>query len=741
MFGPKFMVTTPKFNTACLNCISQANEIAVLNQLEYITLETLLLSLLISNNVKQSIEGQINTYDELILDLTRYIEHEIPKSESLLPVETKRLEQVLSRAFTKGLFYEQKEINEYDLLLSILAERDSYAAVMAKNYGLTKKVVTTVMDQSQTKTESNPKALNQYCVNMTLQAQELKLDPCYGRESEIDELEHILSRRTKHNALMIGDPGVGKTAIVEGLAIKIHSKQVPKNLLDCEVWSLDIAALIAGTKYRGDLEERFKQVTNELGQRKNAVLFVDEAHMLNSGGNSNNNNMDISNMLKPGLSRRQFKVIAATTWEDYRKSFEKDRAFMRRFNRMSVTEPSTALTVDIVKAILPQYKKYHKVSVSDTQIERIVDLTTRWMTERRQPDKSIDIMDAAMTRSRLAKCRTLDDMHIMLELSKATQLPVDTFGSEQSTAIPVTDLDKKLKLEVFGQDEAIHRVLERIYIAQAGLKSPNRPLAQFLFLGPTGTGKTALARSLSDNMRLPFAKFDMSEYQEQHSVSKLIGAPPGYVGYEDSTLGGGLLISAVEKNPHCVILMDEIEKADPRVSNILLQVMDSGWLTSSNGKRIDCRNVILILTSNLGAAQSEKNSVGFVHSVSTSNDDAVKEFFAPEFRNRLDAVIKFEKLSLGNLRNICDKFVREINQLLYDKNISVKLQEPAYSLLLKEGYDSKMGARPMGRAVDRLIKVPLSQLLISSAIPPNSVVEVDAVEGKDQLEMVVVKRD
>lgn len=741
MYGQRNMMSKPKFNDVCLECISQATELATVNKLEYITLEALLLSLLNTDSLKKILQSQLKEYDALVDSVTDYLLTEIPKSETP-PLETKRLEQVLNHAFAKSIFYEQSEVTEHDLLLCLLDDRESWAAVQARNHGITKKLVTALMDKNSPKENTDAKALSQYCVNLSQQAQESKLDPCQGRDSEIDELEHILSRRTKHNALLIGDPGVGKTAIVEGLANKIQAKLVPESLQNCEIWSLDMAALIAGTKYRGDLEERFKQVVADLSRRKNSVLFIDEAHMLN-GGNSSNNNMDISNMLKPGLSRRQYKVIAATTWEDYRRSFEKDRALMRRFNRLTVTEPSRETTIGIIKAVFPQYQKYHKVEITDEQIIRIVDLTSKWMTERRQPDKSIDILDAAMTRSRLQGLTELDDSHILQELSRATQLPTETFTDSEattsSTIAPVQDIGKRLRATVYGQDRAIEQVLERIFISQAGLKNPDRPLAQFLFLGPTGVGKSEMARGLSAALNVPLLKFDMSEYQEQHSVSKLIGAPPGYVGYEDSTLGGGILISGVEKNPHSVVLMDEIEKADPRVSNLLLQIMDNGWITSSNGKRIDCRNIVLILTSNLGAAQNERNTMGFVQSEPGHDDVALKEFFAPEFRNRLDAVVKFNKLGPEHLRRVCDKFVAEINQMLVSRQLSIRLTDAAYDVLLKEGYDSKMGARPMSRAVDRLIKVPLSKLILEKSLPQSSVVEVDVVSGEDSLELVVVE--
>jgi len=713
MFGQKNM-NNPKFDDVCVDCLNSANKIAMAYSSEYVTLETLLLSILSNTQVRLQIEEVVQDYDGLISKLEDFIESEIPKKQGQPPAETKRVEQVLTRALAQGLFYAQKEISALDLLLSILAEKDTWTVIQAKNHGITKKSIATQIGKTGGDKESGAsKALQLYCVNMTAQAQAGKLDPCIGRDIEIDELEHILCRRSKHNALLIGDPGVGKTAIVEGFALKVIAKDVATELKDSEVWSLDIAALMAGTKYRGDLEERFKQVVSELSTRKKAVLFVDEAHMLN---NSQQNSMDLSNMLKPALSRRLFKIIAATTWEDYRKSFEKDRAFMRRFNRVTITEPNHALCVDILKGLLPQYEKHHNVSVTGAEIDRIVSLTTKWVSDRKQPDKSIDILDAAMTRSRLQGLKKLDGNHVDIELSRVTMLPPQTFNQEKAKEITAAQIEIAVGNKVFGQDAAIEQVLERIYIAHAGLKNPERPMAQFLFLGPTGVGKTELARSLAEAMHLNFIRFDMSEYQEKHTVSKLIGAPPGYVGFDDSQIGGGLLISALEKNPHSVLLLDEIEKADPAVSNLLLQVMDSGWLTSSNGKRVDCRNIILILTSNLGATASERNSIGFTVQDRGDDEAATKEFFPPEFRNRLDAVVRFSKLGQVQILQVAKKFIDEVNQLLEPQNSVVELTDAAYELLVKEGYDSKMGARPMSRTVDKLIKVPLSKLLFNKKL-------------------------
>lgn len=695
----------------------RANEIARKASCEYVTIETLVIGLLEEDKemtaLLKAAGAKTNDYKD---SLTDFILTEVPKSDVGSPKETKGVERVLSRAFGQGIFYSQKEVNCIDILDSVLEESLCWAAVQAKNFGITKKILAKCMSPSG-KVSVDTKALRAYCTNFSELAAGSKLDPMVGRENELDQLVHVLSRRTKHNALLIGDPGVGKTAIIEGLAQRIHSKQVPDNLSKIEVWSLDISALMAGTKYRGDLEERFKEVTAELAKRPNCVLFIDEAHMLNGAGSGQNSSMDLANMLKPGLSRREFKVIAATTWEDYRKSFEKDRALMRRFNRISVDEPSRDLCLEILEGLKSKYQDFHNVSSTPAQLELCVDLSQRWVNDRKQPDKCIDLFDAALTRSRLKKVKKLNSDDIYEELSKVTNLPVETFKSDKvKTSDSIDEIEQKVKDRVFGQTHAVEAVMERIAISRAGLKSPNRPIAQFLFLGPTGVGKTELAKTLAESMGVYFAKFDMSEYQEKHSVAKLIGAPPGYVGYEDANLGGGLLISAVEKNPHCVLLLDEIEKADPQVSNVLLQIMDSGWITSSNGKRVDCRNCIVILTSNLGAAQAERPGLGFVHQSRDDEEKATKEFFAPEFRNRLDAVIKFHKLNRENIRTIAGKFVREINALIADRNCEITLTDEAYDLLLERGYDDKMGARPMGRAIDRLIRVPLSRKILALTV-------------------------
>ena len=708
--------------------MSRAAEIAVRHQCEYLTLECIVLSLLDDEDLAELLADAEVDIESLRNEVQTYVAQELPKSDSGNPPrETKSVERVLNRAFGQAMFYGQQEVRAVDVLTSIIFEKNIWIAVVLKNHGVTKKALSGL--GAPTGNERKPaksNALKEYCTNLTEQAKVGNLDPLAGRELEIDDMVHVLARRTKSNVILIGDPGVGKTAIVEGLAQRITTDDVPDALKGHEIWALDISALLAGTKYRGDFEERFKEITKVLAKKKNCILFIDEAHMIQgagaAGGNSSN---DLANMLKPGLSRRQFKVIASTTWEDFRDTFEKDRALMRRFNRVVVDEPDRKLCIDILKGLAPQYTGYHKVDITEEQIEQIVDLTTKWVNERKQPDKSIDIMDAAMTRTKLANLgAVVADETILHEISRVTKLPIETFTSDQTAEDSVDKIEHTVRTRVFGQDEAIDRVLERIYISKAGLKKAERPIAQFLFTGPTGVGKTELAKSLADSLGVNFVKFDMSEYQEQHSVAKLIGAPPGYVGFEDSNLGGGLLISEIEKTPHCVLLMDEIEKADPKVANVLLQIMDSGWITGSNGKKADCRNVILILTSNLGAEAAERETIGFVNVDRGEETKALKKFFAPEFRNRLDAVVQFKHLTENYVAKVADKFIGELNDLLADKELTIELDDSAKALLIERGWDRKMGARPMGRAIDELIKFPLSHIILKNRPPARTVIKV-----------------
>jgi ATP-dependent Clp protease ATP-binding subunit ClpA len=536
-----------------------------------------------------------------------------------------------------------------------------------------------------------------------------------GRDEEIEKIQLVLARRNKANVLMVGEPGVGKTAIAEGIARKIFEKKVPKFIQDHTVYTLDISSLLAGSKYRGDFEERIKAVLQALERKGKIILFIDEAHMMSGAGSASQGANDLANILKPVLTKGVIKLIASTTWEEYRKHFEKDRALMRRFQRVTIDEPSAEMAVKILKGLKKYYEKHHNVKISDAAIEQAVKLSMKYMSDKKLPDKAIDIIDCASARYKLKDDPAMEGVEqivdveqVTYELSKMINMPLETVAQKESKNL--ADLDSGMKAAVYGQDSAVDTLLDKIFVAQAGMKSPNKPIGSFLFLGPTGCGKTETAKQLSEKMGMPLVRFDMGEYQEKHSVARLIGAPPGYVGYEDNA---GQLITKLQETPNSILLLDEIEKAHPDVTNILLAFMDNGFVTGSNGKQADGRNCILIMTSNLGARDSENNTIGFGDLDKEGEDDkAVKKFFAPEFRNRLDAVIKFGKLSPEVVIQIVKKFIEELNSQLKDKGIEIVAGANAVKWLAEKGYDKKMGARPLARLIDNKIKSPLSRRVL-----------------------------
>jgi ATP-dependent Clp protease ATP-binding subunit ClpA len=548
-----------------------------------------------------------------------------------------------------------------------------------------------------------------------LKAKQRTIDPVIGRDEEIEKINLVLARRNKSNVLMVGEPGVGKTAIAEGIARKIFEKKVPKFIQDHTVYTLDIGALLAGSKYRGDFEERIKAVLNALEKKGKIILFIDEAHMMSGAGTASNSPNDLANLLKPVLTKGVIKLIASTTWEEYRKHFEKDRALMRRFQRVTIDEPSPEMAVKILKGLKKYYEKHHNVKISDAAIEQAVKLSVKYMNDKKLPDKAIDIIDCASARYKLKDDETtegveqiVDIEQVTYELSKMINMPLETVAQKESKNL--ADLESGMKGAVYGQDNAVDTLLDKIFVAQAGMKSPNKPIGSFLFLGPTGCGKTETAKQLSEKMGMPLVRFDMGEYQEKHSVARLIGAPPGYVGYEDNA---GQLITKLQETPNSILLLDEIEKAHPDVTNILLAFMDNGFVTGSNGKVADGRNTILIMTSNLGAADNENNTIGFGDLGRDGEDEkAVKKFFAPEFRNRLDGIIKFTKLSQDTVSQIVKKFIEELNDQLKDKGIEIVAGANAVRWLSEKGYDSKMGARPLARLIDNKVKSPLSRRVL-----------------------------
>jgi ATP-dependent Clp protease ATP-binding subunit ClpA len=712
---------------------------------EYVTLEHLLVALVEFDSFKQLLNDFGVEVEDLLRDTYDYIgkqDHLVNlNDENLSPQRTSGLERVFNRAFTQVLFSAREQMEPIDLFLSLTQETKSHAAYFLLKWGVNRKSLVEFYtqvhgDRAETnKKDSKPRknqadrVLDEYCTNLNTQVAEGKIDPVIGREYELEEIAQVLARRHKSNVLMIGDPGVGKTAIAEGLAHKIVNSDVPEYLKEYTVYNLEIGSLLAGSKYRGEFEEKLKDVLAALNEKGKTILFIDEAHQMQGAGAGSSSSVDFANMIKPALAKGSIKVIASTTYEEYTKSFEKDRALMRRFYKLSIDEPSPVIAKEILRGLREHFERFHEGKITDEAIDAAVDLSVRYQTDRRLPDKAIDLIDMSCARLKIKGSEwTVDKDEIVETISKATKIPMENLNNEETTKT-LTNLDVTIKDRLFGQDSAVDQVLEKIYIAKAGLKAHNKPVGNFLFLGPTGTGKTELCKLLSENLSMKLIRFDMSEYQEKHSMAKLIGAPPGYVGYEDGNLGGGLLISEVERNPHSIILLDEIEKAHPDISNLLLQIMDEGKITGSNGKIADCRHAVLILTSNLGASDNERNNIGFGRDLQKSgeDDEAVKKFFRPEFRNRLDAVVKFNKLDRMSMKKIVIKFINELNDLLGEKHIKIKPTERLVDHLAEVGFDPAMGARPLGRKINELIKVPLSKKILFESVATGSNITVDWV--------------
>lgn len=732
--------------------ISAAGDNAKRYKHEYVTLEHLLYAIVNYKPFGDLLRTFGTNVDQMLDDIDEY--NNRPTTGNVIdddehqPKKTHALERVFNRALTQVLFSGRNHMQVMDLFLSLTGENNSHAAYFITRYGIDRAKFIEYYNEnykegSSRKSASKQRAteiLKEYCDDLNEHAKSGKIDPVIGREHELDEISHVLAKRNKSNVLMVGDAGVGKTAIAEGLAKKIVDGEVPDYLRDYTVFNLDIGSLLAGSKYRGEFEEKLKDVIKALNVRGKAILFIDEAHQMRGAGSGSGSNVDFANMIKPALTKGRIKVIASTTWEEYTQTFEKDRALMRRFYRLTVDEPTPAVAKDILRGLRVHFEEFHGGVIDDAAIDSAVDLSVRYQTDKKLPDKAIDLIDTACAKAKLYQTNwTVSRRNIIDSLSKFTKIPVEQLSSEaDGDTSSIQNLEPKIKTRLFGQDLAVETVLEKIYVSRAGLKALNKPVGSFLFLGPTGTGKTELAKLLAENLGMKMLRYDMSEYQEKHSVAKLIGAPPGYVGYDDSNLGGGLLISDIEKNPNCVILFDEIEKAHPDVSNILLTVMDEGIITSSNGKKADCRNAILIMTSNLGAADNERNNIGFGRDLQKSGEDdkAVKDFFKPEFRNRMDAICKFNKLEKSSMKQIVSKFIIEMNDLLGEKGIKVKLTDTATDYIIDQGFDPKMGARPLGRKVNDLIKVPLSKKILFERIAPNTTVTVDYRDSKLEFDLV-----
>ena len=715
--------------------VQDAVEYAVELGHKFVTVEHLAYALVCSPGFGSLLDQLGCDRESLIAEMEDYLESKLDKlvagSIEVEPKKTHALERVFNRAYTQVLFNNRTKMVPIDLYLSITGENQSYAAYFFIKYGLDKNRIIELHNRSfkQNKTKMDSAqaetVLEEYTTNLNELARNREIDKIIGRTLELEEISQILARRNKCNVLMVGDPGVGKTAVAEGLALNIVEGNVPEFLSGWTVYNLDIGTLLAGSKYRGEFEERLREVIDALTSIGNAILFIDEAHQMRGAGAGNSSEVDFANMIKPALSRGKIKVIASTTWEEYSGSFEKDRALMRRFHRLTIDEPTPGVAKDILRGIRGYFENFHRANITDQAIESAVDLSVRYQSDKKLPDKAIDLIDSACARQRIKNHKdfVVDKQSIMDELSRATNIPISQMDGQSATA---PDVESNIKSKLFGQDTAVDNVLEKVYVAQAGLKPIDKPMGVFLFTGPTGTGKTELCKLLSENIGMKLLRFDMSEYQEKHTVAKLIGAPPGYVGYEDNSLGGGLLVSEINKHPNSVVLFDEIEKAHPDVSNVLLQLMDEGFITGSNGKRADARNCLVVLTSNLGAADMEKNAIGFGSQERLGDDDrAVKRYFKPEFRNRIDGIVKFNRLDKLSLRKIVGKMIAELNELLSDRNIRIRVSESAVDNIIEKGYDSNMGARPMARKITELVRVPLSKKILFENLQEGCTVKVD----------------
>ena len=709
---------------------------------EYITLEHLFYAMLCEENFEKILKGYGSDVASMKYKLENYLKTKIDNiktdADKFKPKKTQTVERVLNRAFAQVLFKGKSSIEIVDVFTSMLSESKSYSFFIINEAGIEKdkfneyvsvefETEGTFDNELENRGIAN-KSLKAFTTDLNADVKAQKIDPVIGRNNEIEQVALALGRRNKSNVLIVGDPGVGKTAIAEGLAYKIVNNNVPEFLKDYTVYSLDIGSMLAGSKYRGDFEERFKLVLQALQSKGKSIMFIDEAHMISGAGAGGHNSAnDLANMLKPALAKGNIKVIASTTWEEYRKFFEKDRALMRRFQRVTVDEPSPEIAVDILKGIKGYYEDHHQVAITDEAIEASVKLSIKYMTDKKLPDKAIDLIDISCSRFKVNnqnENKVVNVENVQFELAKLLKIPFEQIREKETENL--VNLEKNIKSNVFGQDEAVEKIVDKILISRAGLKPENKPIGSFVFMGPTGTGKTELAKQLANELGSKLIRFDMSEYQEKHSVSKLIGSPPGYVGFEENN---GLLITKLQENPNCVLLLDEIEKAHPDVSNILLQVMDNGKVTGSNGKEADARNCVLILTTNLGAKESEKNSIGFGESFEKEYDDTeLKKYFSPEFRNRLDSVVTFSRLSKNVMLKIVGKFLTELKDSIKDKGIKITVSNEALDYLVDKGFDPKMGARPLQRVIDNDIRRPLSRELLFGELKNGGTFDITANE-------------
>jgi ATP-dependent Clp protease ATP-binding subunit ClpA len=735
---------------------------------EYATLEHLLLALVEDKDAAAVMRACGVDLDELGKQLTRYLDTELGSLKVEGQIEstpTAGLQRVVQRAILHVQSSSREEVTGANVLVALFSERESHAVYFLQQQDMTRldavsfisHGIAKVPGQGQTKRvkgaedenkeerqkasgakkqpQQQDSALKQFCINLNDKARAGKVDPLIGRDAEVERTIQILCRRSKNNPLYVGDPGVGKTAIVEGLARKIIEKQVPEVLEPAVIYALDMGALLAGTRYRGDFEERLKQVVSELEAIPHAVLFIDEIHTVIGAGATSGGAMDASNLLKPALSSGTIRCVGSTTYKEFRSYFEKDRALLRRFQKIDVNEPTVEDTIKIMNGLKPYFEEHHKVRYTAEAIKSAVELAARYINDRKLPDKAIDVIDEVGASQMLLppakRKKTIGVREVEGVVAKIARIPPKTVSSDDKKVLATIDSD--LKHVVFGQDKAIEALSAAIKLSRAGLRDPSKPIGCYLFSGPTGVGKTEVAKQLAHLLGIPLTRFDMSEYMERHSVSRLIGAPPGYVGFDQ----GGLLTDAVDQHPHCVLLLDEIEKAHPDLFNILLQVMDNGKLTDHHGKTVDFRNTILIMTTNAGASEMSKLAVGFGRDTKTGEDEeAIKRMFAPEFRNRLDAVVPFDYLPTEVVARVVDKFILELEMQLADRNVHIALDQPAREWLTERGYDKLMGARPMARLIQEEIKKPLADELLFGKLTKGGEVRVHLRDGRLAFEII-----
>ncbi len=714
-------------------CLNSAFQVAREGKHEFLTVEHLLLAILDTPKVKEVLKACGGDVPRLAAELREHIDQSTPRlpdGDEREVQPTLGFQRVLQRAVFHVQSSGRKEVGVANVLVAIFSEKQSHAVFLLNRQDVARLDVVNYISHGMSKiadergeTKDEPAAapstaeadgggaLDKYASNLNKLAEEGRIDPLIGRQMEVERTIEILCRRRKNNPLYVGEAGVGKTAIAEGLARRIVEGQVPEVLSDCVIYSLDMGSLIAGTKYRGDFEKRLKAVLSELRKQPGAVLFIDEIHTVIGAGAASGGVMDASNLIKPVLTNGELRCIGSTTYSEYRGIFEKDHALARRFQKIDVVEPTVPETIEILKGLRSRFEEHHQVKYTDAALKAAAELSARHINERHLPDKAIDVIDEAGARLRLkpeAERETEVDVHHIEEVvARIARIPPKTVSSNDKEVL--RNLERNLKLVIFGQDKAVETLSSAIKMARSGLGDSRKPVGSFLFAGPTGVGKTEVTRQLAIALGIEFIRFDMSEYMERHSVSRLIGAPPGYVGFDQ----GGLLTEAVAKHPHAVLLLDEIEKAHPDVFNLLLQVMDHGTLTDNNGRKADFRHVIIVMTTNAGAADMARTSIGFMPSDNASDGmEAIKKMFSPEFRNRLDAVIQFGGLDEATIERVVEKLLVEIETQLEGKRVSLQLDDEARSWIAKTGYDPKMGARPMARVIQEHIKRPLAEELL-----------------------------